>query len=132
MERRLWKRGAQELTMAISKVATGSAIMLAMADLAMSGQITGEGPSNWKQREQLKRTGWQPNSIKIENEDGSTSYYGVRGMEPFSTPIMLASNMVEILKESDIGDEDQGSRIGMGGGYNGRYKPSCIAAVYER
>jgi len=99
--------GGARADVALSKVATGSAIMLAMADLAMSGQITGEGPSNWKQREQLKRTGWQPNSIKVENEDGSTSYYGVRGMEPFSTPIMLASNMVEILKESDIGDEDQ-------------------------
>jgi predicted GNAT family acetyltransferase len=99
--------GGARADLAISKVATGSTIMLAMADLAMSGQITGEGPSDWKQREQLKRTGWQPNSIKVENEDGSTSYYGVRGMEPFSTPIMLASNMVEILKESDIGDEDQ-------------------------
>jgi len=99
--------GGARADIALSKVATGSAIMLAMADLAMSGQITGEGPSDWKQREQLKRTGWQPNSIKVENEDGSTSYYGVRGMEPFSTPIMLASNMVEILKESDIGDEDK-------------------------
>ena len=99
--------GGARADIALSKVATGSAIMLAMADLAMSGQITGEGPSNWKQREQLKRTGWQPSSIKVENEDGSTSYYGVRGMEPFSTPIMLASNMVEILKESDIGDEDK-------------------------
>ncbi|MCP4881808.1 MAG: hypothetical protein GY905_14795, partial [Gammaproteobacteria bacterium] len=99
--------GGARADIALSKVATGSAIMMAMADLAMSGQITGEGPSDWRQREQLKRTGWQPNSIKVENEDGSTSYYGVRGMEPFSTPIMLASNMVEILKESDIGDEDK-------------------------
>lgn len=99
--------GGARADLALSKMATGSMIMLAMADLAMSGQITGEGPSDFKEREQLKRTGWQPNSIKVTEEGGKEVYYGISGMEPFSTPLMLAANMVEILGQSDIGDEDK-------------------------
>lgn len=99
--------GGARADLALAKTATGTMIMLGMADLALNGDITGEGPSDYRQNEQLRRTGWQPNSIRVMGDDGKYKYYGIQGMEPFSTPIMLASNMVEIMGNSDIGEEDE-------------------------
>jgi hypothetical protein len=91
--------------MAVARMATGSTIMLTMADLAMRGHITGDGPSNAGQRQALRRMGVQANSVKIPLKDGDR-YFSYTGIDPISTPMLLASNIVDILNNSEPNDDD--------------------------
>ena len=50
---------------AVGKAWFGTAIAGAAIPLAMQGLISGTGPTNYNERQQLMRTGWRPNSIRI-------------------------------------------------------------------
>jgi hypothetical protein len=52
--------GGARKDLALARMSTGSAMMLAAADLTMAGAITGKGPGNPSRRSAMQRQGWQP------------------------------------------------------------------------
>jgi len=88
--------GGARRDIALARIATGTALMAASADLALSGQITGKGPADARERQALERTGWQPYSLKIGDR-----YYAYNRADPIGTSMGLAADMVEILANMD-------------------------------
>jgi len=78
--------------LALARVAAGSTVMAAFADLTINGRITGAGPKDPELRAALMRTGWQPYSIKTP--EGWVSY-GRSGT--FGTLIGLAADATELM-----------------------------------
>lgn len=100
-------RGAQ----AKAKLGMGASIMAMGVDMSMNGQITGAGPADPKTRAALRRTGWQPYSIKI----GDT-YYSYARFEPLATILGMSADMSEILSNYeayDIQQQDTVDKLGV-------------------
>lgn len=93
--------GGARRQLALAKASTSSAIMLAAADLAFNGHITGGGPSNPAERQTLTRTGWQPYSIKIGDR-----YYSYARTDPLGMTLGIAAEMVEITNNMSHDDEE--------------------------
>jgi len=74
--------------------------------LAMQGIVTGNGPSNSKEKALLRLTGWQPYSVKIGN-----SYYSYAWLDPFSTIAGVSADMIDAAKSASnknkTEDDDQ-------------------------
>ncbi len=87
-----------EKHLVLGRQAQGMAVTFIGMQKYMSGELTGNGPQNRKQREAWKKAGWQPRSIKIG--DAWISY---DSFEPFS--IILAT-MADIGDNMDIMGED--------------------------
>lgn len=110
--------GGASADLAWSKFLLGNAVLLSMGDLAMQGLITGQGPSNRIEREGLRRGGWEPWSVKTFRTDDKGNvltddagnalfrYFSYRSLEPISTPIGLAANVIEILRYAEWDDDD--------------------------
>ena len=90
--------GGARRDLALSRMATGTTIMLVVADMAMSGNITGKGPSNTAERQALQRTGWQQYSVKVGDR-----YYAYNRMDPLGATIGLAADMVDIMANDQYG-----------------------------
>lgn len=101
------KAGGARADLAMSRLAVGTAILASAADLALGGHITGQGPSNSAERATMARQGWQPNSVRVQTGKDSFRYFSFRGLEPVATPLGLASNVVDILRAQDWGDDDR-------------------------
>lgn len=108
---RTWREdvlaGGARRDIAMAKFGTGNTILLAMADLAMNGDITGEGPADPKQRAAERRRGIQHSSVRVRTGSGEKDfrYFNYRGMEPVATSMGLAANMVDILQHTDWEDD---------------------------
>jgi len=92
------KKGGAEADIARSRVALGSSTMALVSYLASQGLVTGRGPSDSKQRNTLRETGWQPYSLKIGD-----SYYGYNRFEPVGILFGLAADGSDIGKYVDEG-----------------------------
>lgn len=91
-----------ELVEAWVKSGIGSAIMATTAMMAMDGLVTGGGPTDQKQKELLKRTGWQPYSIKAGDQ-----YLSYARIEPLATILGLAADLAEAWKRKDLDTGEQ-------------------------
>lgn len=78
----LGKVGVEQQAQAVGQMALGSLFAASALTLAASGRITGGGPADGKLKSQLIATGWKPYSVKIENDDGSTSYVPFGRLDP--------------------------------------------------
>lgn len=92
--------GGARRDMALARMTTGTTIMLMVSDMAMNGQISGNGPSDREQRQALMRTGWKPNSVKMGDE-----WVAYNRMDPLGMTFGLAANLVEITSNGDYGPE---------------------------
>ncbi len=99
-------KGGAVRDVALARMYMGSGALLALADLAMSGHITGNGPVDRRELATLRRTGWQPNSVRIPLEDGTHRYFSYRGLEPIAAALTMASNVTEILMNTDAEQQD--------------------------
>jgi len=80
----------------------GAIMYPAIALFAASGQITGNGPTNPRQRRALMATGWRAYSIKVGDR-----YVSYARLDPFSTVLGLAADSVEFVREAGkAGDID--------------------------
>lgn len=93
------RSGGVKRDMALSRMAMGSSIMWIGTDLSLNGQITGGGPTDQRQRSALRRTGWQPYSIKV----GDT-YLSYGRMEPIGTILGLSADISEIMSNYESYD----------------------------
>ncbi len=67
----------------------GSSLAAGIAYLALNGKVTGGGPTDFKKKETLEATGWQPYSIKIGNK-----YYSYNRAEPLGLVFGLVADTV--------------------------------------
>lgn len=88
--------GGARRDIALARMSTGTAIMLATADMALNGQISGRGPTEPSQRQALERTGWQPYSVKIG--DRWASY---NRLDPMGMTMGMAADFVDLVVNSD-------------------------------
>ncbi|MDP2206980.1 MAG: hypothetical protein Q8K65_11820 [Alphaproteobacteria bacterium] len=84
-----------------TRMAMGTGIIAIAADMSMNGVITGNGPTDPGVRSALRRTGWQPNSIKI----GDT-YYSYQRMGYLGTMLGMSADIAEILTNYEAYDID--------------------------
>lgn len=92
--------GGARRDIALARVATGSMLMAASADMAMNESITGKGPSDRAERQALERTGWQPYSLKVGDR-----YYAYNRLDPIGSLLGLSADMVEILSNMEDNDD---------------------------
>lgn len=94
---------------AVGRVSLGISAMTFFTHEALSGNITGHGPSDPHQRRALLDSGWLPYAFKVGDR-----YISYQRLDPFGTIIGTAADYAEALNHAeDIGDEDV-SHIGMG------------------
>ncbi len=113
--------GGAQRDMAVARIALGSGLMSVAASYAADGILSGGGPRDPKQRRQLRQTGWQPWSIKVQKGEGwiddttlgilkgigavseskDSIYISYLGIEPVGNFLAIASDTMNALKWSD-------------------------------
>ncbi|MGA8500904.1 MAG: hypothetical protein WB683_05105 [Candidatus Sulfotelmatobacter sp.] len=81
---------------ALARGVLGSSISAALAYLALTGGITGGGPTDYRKEETLRATGWQPYSIKIGNK-----YYSYHRFEPVGLAAGMIADAVHGVQHGD-------------------------------
>jgi hypothetical protein len=95
------KAGGARRGQAITRVGMGMALTSYIFDKIEQGEITGEGPADYRKREQMMalvgedgEALWRPNSVKIFD-----TWYSYQGMEPLSIPFGVMATVSERYKE---------------------------------
>jgi hypothetical protein len=81
---------------ATARGAIGSSIAVGIAALAIEGSITGGGPIDFRKKQTLEATGWQPYSVKIGNK-----YISYHRFEPLGLTMGLVADAVHGIKQGD-------------------------------
>ena len=80
--------GGAARDMAVARITLGSTLGYMAAQAASAGLITGGGPSDQKEKENLRATGWQPYSVKVGNK-----WMSYQPLEPYSAIIGAAADL---------------------------------------
>jgi hypothetical protein len=94
--------GGARRDMALAKVALGSMVGTVAGTLAMTGKITGGGPSNKAMRQHLRDQGWQEYSIETSN-----GYVSYGRLEPLGMVFGLWADAAEIMSEASEQDAEK-------------------------
>lgn len=89
--------GSEQQAHAMGQMAIGSFFMATAANLALSGRITGSGPTDYELQKQLAATGWQPYSIVVEGENGEKTYFPIGRFDPVGMPFGMVADLVDML-----------------------------------
>ena len=81
---------------ALARGVLGSSISAAIAYLALNGNITGGGPTDYRKAETLRATGWQPYSLKIGDR-----YYSIHRFEPVGLAAGMIADAVHGMQHGD-------------------------------
>ena len=93
----------------LAKQVIGAGIGTTFALAAHNGIITGGGPSDPKQRDELVASGWQPYSFRIPTPDGGNQYISYHRLEPISSIVGLAADLVET--QDELTQKDMAKKI---------------------
>jgi hypothetical protein len=93
--------GGARRDLALARMATGSSAMALATDYAMQGLVTGRGPKDPGELATLKRTGWQPYSIKVGDK-----WVSYNRLDPFGQTLGFAADMTEAMSRGDIDPAD--------------------------
>ena len=66
----------------------GSAIVMGVGLMAANGDLTGNGPVEASEKQDMMRLGWKPNSIRINGD-----WYSYRGFEPFQQILSMVADV---------------------------------------
>ena len=102
--------GGAKADIAWSKLLTGNAILLGMADLAMNGTLVGERPRISREsgrRAAESRMDVRSMTFRLDQGNGETLNIPFRGFEPITFPMGLAANLVEIMDSDDFRDPNK-------------------------
>jgi hypothetical protein len=127
-----WSKGGASRDMAVSRVALGSGMMLGGYHLAMNDHITGSGPSNTEDRNNLRQMGWQPFSLRFKADDFSPMsvkrlraligedqvtlgkgqfdediFVSLSRLEPVNMPFLLSAAFADAIKFSPYDPDDK-------------------------
>ena len=67
----------------------GASIVMGAGLMAISGNLTGNGSHKKDERDDMKRIGWKPNSIRLNG-----TWYSYQGLEPFQQILSLVADTV--------------------------------------
>lgn len=95
-----WKAGGAQRDVVKARMIMGSALSFWLATQAYKGNITGQGPSDSKKKQEWLAS-HQENSIKVGDK-----YYSIAGLEPVSTVINGIATLTERSKNGEIGEGD--------------------------
>lgn len=95
------KLGQEAKAQALGQMTMGTLFMGSAAYLAAQGMITGGGPSDPKLKAQLLATGWQPYSVVVKNDDGTTRYIPFNRMDPVALPFGIIADIQDALHIMD-------------------------------
>ena len=99
---------ARQRGKAVARGALGTVAMAYFATLATEGNLSGNGPKDYKKRQQLKDAGWRENAIKI----GDT-WYPYQNWGPMAIPMTLVGNYFDAQKYGNMSEDDLFSRAGL-------------------
>ncbi len=93
----------------IGEMVTGSMFLATAAGLVSQGHITGSGPTNPQLRNQLRKTGWKPYSLRIPDEEspGGYRYFELLRFDPYSTYFTLVADFLEAQQAGARGDDQE-------------------------
>ncbi len=106
--------GAEAQAQAIGQMAVGSMFLATAAQLALSGRLTGGGPSNHDLKKQLQATGWQPYSIVLDNSDGTKTYFPIGRFDPVGMPFGMVADLVDMLSVAPGSKKVEGGILAAG------------------
>lgn len=89
----LGANGVERQSQAMGQMAMGTMFTMASLFMASEGMLTGGGPADGKQRQQLLATGWKPYSIRIEKPDGSVTYFPYGRFDPSGLTMSIAADI---------------------------------------
>ena len=103
------KAGGIRQARRIGEMVTGSMFLATAAGLVSQGHITGSGPTNPQLRDQLKKTGWKPYSIRVPdaNSPGGYRYFELSRFEPYSTYFTVLADFMEAQQAGARGDAQE-------------------------
>ena len=101
----LGRNGSAKQDMAIARMTVGSAILGYFAMKYMSGQATGDYPTDPKERDKWELQGKIPNTILVGNHWISTNKFG-----PAGSIANLGANVGSVINELRTGDDDAMSK----------------------
>ena len=93
--------GGNRARMAIARLGLGSTAMLAFADLASQGHISGSGPADPRLQAALRRTGWQPYSFKIGDQ-----WFAYNRLDPTGLTIGMAADLSQVVGQLEDDEVD--------------------------
>ncbi len=93
--------GGARADIALARMSTGTAIMMAAMDFATGGALSGNGPSDLAEREALMRSGWKPYSLRVGDR-----WYSYNRADPFGATMGLAASISEAVNSGEIDEED--------------------------
>ena len=74
---------------------------------AANGKFTGGGSRDWKQnREREATTGWQPYSMRQEDDNGNVRYVSLNRLDPIFLPFFVAADIMEGINDFLETNED--------------------------
>lgn len=88
--------GGARRDLAMARMSAGTMVMLTAADMVMTGTISGGGPMNQEKKDALRRTGWQPYSVKVGDR-----WYAYNRLDPIGLTLSLAADSVELTANTD-------------------------------
>lgn len=97
------KLGQEAKAQALGQMTMGALFMGSATYLAAQGMVTGGGPSDPKLKSQLLATGWQPYSIVVKNDDGTTRYIPFNRYDPVALPFGIIADVQDAIH---IWDDD--------------------------
>jgi hypothetical protein len=98
--------GEEARAQAAGQMALGGLFMGLAASLAVSGRVTGGGPSEPNARRSLLQTGWKPYSIVYTDGDGNRQYFPMSRFDPIGLPFGMVADILDGLSVAP-GSRDQ-------------------------
>jgi len=93
--------GGARADIALARMSTGTAIMMAAMDIADTGVISGEGPKDRGTKEAMLRQGWQPFSVKVGDR-----WYSYNRTDPFGMTVGFAASITEAIRRGEMDEDD--------------------------
>ena len=88
--------GGSRRDLALARIGLGSTMMLTAFDLSTNGHVTGSGPEDWREKQALRRQGWQPYSIRFGDR-----FFAYNRLDPLGMLLGLGADMGEYSANSD-------------------------------
>jgi hypothetical protein len=85
--------GGARRDLALAQLAIGTTAMMTAADMTMSGQVSGSGPTDRGTKAAMQRQGWQPYSMKIGKR-----WYAYNRLDPVGSLFGMSADVVQTLQ----------------------------------
>ncbi|QTH21720.1 hypothetical protein HRJ34_26050 [Rhizorhabdus wittichii] len=85
--REAMQKGGMARDQAVARVSMGSGLAALATAWALDGRLSGSGPTDPREREALRNTGWQPFSVKVGDR-----WYSYQRIDPFARILSTAAD----------------------------------------